>query len=1120
MRPGLAGEPELNPFVRTITSADPSERDRSFFEIASALSAPDLLHACDELDQFRRASANLYDRVRACCFLYAAHRYLLPEAEGVGQTGHIPFEGFEHLLARQFEEALADFRATIIEQGPSATVFSAMAAAYHQLTFQILADQVRRSVRATRGNQWMFRVAHPDDHTVRIRPELLRRPAGFPLFPILTERTPVRLDLSHSGWSDIFFLGMDYPEGARVLNMSVDLGVHGRDDGVSSPIETYFRVIPEPLIRLCSVDLRATKDVTDLRDLFNFGNDYLSLLKAGVIASGVIPPSLESGELRLADLLSRVAGPGMGFELVTNVHEIPKGSRLAVSTNLLASIIAILMRATGQADALEGGLTEQERRLAASRAILGEWLGGSGGGWQDSGGIWPGLKLIEGALAEEGDPEFGISKGRLLPRHRTLGDGDLHPEICDRLARSLVLIHGGLAQNVGPILEMVTERYLLRQQPAWQARLDMRDIFDTIVQSLQTGDVHALARCTTANWEGPLKTIIPWVTNAFTETIIGRARGRLGEDFWGFLMLGGMSGGGMAMLVAPGRQAAFRSEVLEIMREAKEELQASLPFAIDPLVYNFEINNEGTSARLLADAQALMPARYYGVYLPQLARESPDALTPVRRSELNHFTSTRSPVDGSFNLLQTVVSGLFRGEGTASASDRARWQQEMLHIRAENGFDEVQHEQIRADLKSGRIGLARNRLPMESSIEDVAAGDVTHLEACAGHAARGEAALRDGRVAIVSLAGGVGTRWTHGAGVVKAINPFIEMSGRHRSFLEIHIAKTRRASQNWGREVPHVVTTSYLTHQAISDCLERERAFGWNGPLYLSPGQSIAQRLIPMVRDLVFLWEETPQAALDEQKQKVRDAVRAALMDWAREKSEGSDYVDNLPPQCFSPPGHWYEVPNMLRNGTLARLLREHPNLDTLVLHNIDTLGATLDPTVLGWHLDSGSMLTYEVVPRRVEDRGGGLASVNGRLRMLEGLAQPRDDVELKLSYYNSATCWISIDPLLKLFGLTRADMDGSGQRITEAVREAAKRLPTYVTIKDVKYRWGHGQEDVYPVTQFEKLWGDMTSLPDVSCGYLVVPRRRGQQLKDPDELDAWAQDGSKDYVAAQCDFA
>ena len=80
----------------------------------------------------------------------------------------------------------------------------------------------------------------------------------------------------------------------------------------------------------------------------------------------------------------------------------------------------------------------------------------------------------------------------------------------------------------------------------WQARLSMRGIFDAIRESLRTGDLKRLAKNTTANWEGPLKTIIPWVTNRFTETIIERGRRALGQDFWGFLMLGGMSGGGGA----------------------------------------------------------------------------------------------------------------------------------------------------------------------------------------------------------------------------------------------------------------------------------------------------------------------------------------------------------------------------------------------------------------------------------------------------------------------------------------------------------------------------------------------------------------------------------------------
>ncbi len=147
-----------------------------------------------------------------------------------------------------------------------------------------------------------------------------------------------------------------------MLNISVDLGVHNRDNATSPPIETYTRVIGEPILRLTSVDLEATKDIYDLEDLFNFGNDYLGLLKAGVIASGLIPPSFEGTGQSLRKILSQVVGQRMGIELVAKVNNIPKGSRLAVSTNLLASIIALLMRATGQTARLTGPLDEDARR--------------------------------------------------------------------------------------------------------------------------------------------------------------------------------------------------------------------------------------------------------------------------------------------------------------------------------------------------------------------------------------------------------------------------------------------------------------------------------------------------------------------------------------------------------------------------------------------------------------------------------------------------------------------------------------------------------------------------------------------------------------------------------------
>jgi hypothetical protein len=259
-----------------------------------------------------------------------------------------------------------------------------------------------------------------------------------------------------------------------------------------------------------------------------------------------------------------------------------------------------------------------------------------------------------------------------------------------------------------------------------------------------------------------------------------------------------------------------------------------------------------------------------------------------------------------------------------------------------------------------------------------------------------------------------------------------------------------------------------------------------------------------------------PQQRLDEQQQKVRDSLRAALIHWAHSAGECADYTDNLPGQCLHPVGHWFEVPNLLRNGVLAQLLRERPRLRHLMLHNIDTLGADADPAMFGLHLAQDACLTFEVITRRLEDRGGGLARVNGQVRLVEGLAMPCEEDEFQLRFYNSNTCWINIDRLLGVFELGRADLE-SADKVAAAVRNVAARMPTYITIKEVKKRWGHGQEDVFPVSQFEKLWVDMTALPEVSTRFAVVPRLRGQQLKDQAQLDGWLRDGSAAHVSGLC---
>ena len=1096
--------------VLTITSDDERLRHRALVDYCRTATGEALVAACAELDEFRRGSDNLYHRVRALFFLAALYRYHLPPKLN-GAAALVPFTGYVHLLQRRFDEAIDVFLAESRREGISDALASALAVAYYRLGFQTLADQVRRSVRSVRGNQWMFRTGHPADHALRIDPRLIERAAGSPP-PILVERTPVRMDLSHSGWSDIFFLGMDFPEGARVLNVSVDLAMHGRDPEPLPPIEVALRVIDVPVLRLVSVDLKAMAEITTIAEVFEFAKDYLGLLKAGIIAAGLVPAGLEGSGLPLTDLLRQVVGPGRGLEIVSHVREIPKGSRLAVSTNLLAAIIAVCMRATGQVHSLTGSLDERERQTVAARAILGEWLGGSGGGWQDSGGVWPGIKMIEGCAATPDDPEWGISRGRLLPRHTIIGPAEVSPATRALLHESFVLVHGGMAQNVGPILEMVTEKYLLREPREWVARQEAMQIIRRIDGLLRQGDLRGVAAATLANFCGPIRTIIPWASNHYTETLIERVRAHFEKDFWGFLMLGGMSGGGMGFIVAPQRKREAQEAIAAIMQTTKQELQSALPFAMEPAVYDFAINDAGTVATLLTGNDAFMPAAYYAELVPAWLRSDAARHSAAIRDEINRFAAqcrNNPRLAGAADLL---FAKMFPPQAT-SQDDGATLQR----LLTENGFDVELHEQIRADLRTGRIGLAQNRLSINTVIEDVRDDDVVFSDgADAACRALGAAALARGEVAVVTLAAGAGSRWTQGAGVVKALHPFHCFAGRYRNFLAVHLAKSRATAAASGALLPHVFTTSYLTHDPIAAALQRHANYAYPGPVLLSRGRAVGLRVIPMPRDLRFAWEETPQQLLDAQAQKALTSLRAALIDWAQQAGPGSDYTDNLPHQCLHPVGHWFEIPNLLRNGTLARLLERQPRLKHLMLHNIDTLGANVDPGMLGLHLRSGAELTFEVLRRRVEDRGGGLARVDGRVRLVESLAMPREEDEFRLTYYNSMTTWIDIDQLLERFALRRSDLNDE-LNVTAAIRRLGRRMPTYITLKDVKKRWGYGQEDVFPVAQFEKLWSDMTVLPDARCQFVVVPRMRGQQLKEQAQLDSWLRDGSADYVETLC---
>ena len=414
-------------------------------------------------------------------------------------------------------------------------------------------------------------------------------------------------------------------------------------------------------------------------------------------------------------------------------------------------------------------------------------------------------------------------------------------------------------------------------------------------------------------------------------------------------MCGGMSGGGMGFMFDPSAKEEALTVLESIMSQTKRELEYSLPFAMDPVVFDYSVNDHGTVAELCRCED-----------LNNNVNDNNDEKTKMYES------STHQTLDELLNAI---------------------------------GFDSNVQEQVRSDLRLGNIGLANNRLPHESEVSNIIPSDVIIIEDGSHSKAalkRGLEALQTGSVGSVTLAAGVGSRWTQGAGVVKALNPFCCVGGKHRCFLDVHLAKNRKLAAEVGIPIPHAITTSWMTDEAISTYVD---SLGDINEVFLSRGKSIGIRIIPMARDLKFLWEEQTHQLLDEQSEKVRESVRFALLRWAESIGEGSDYIDNnSPAQSLIPVGHWYELPNLILNGTLSRMIRFRPQLKTLMLHNIDTIGADIDPKVLGTFLETGSTLAFELVPRCIEDVGGGLFRVDGVPRLVEGLALPKEEDELKSS--------------------------------------------------------------------------------------------------------------------------
>ncbi|HEY4013481.1 MAG TPA: UTP--glucose-1-phosphate uridylyltransferase [Polyangiaceae bacterium] len=301
-------------------------------------------------------------------------------------------------------------------------------------------------------------------------------------------------------------------------------------------------------------------------------------------------------------------------------------------------------------------------------------------------------------------------------------------------------------------------------------------------------------------------------------------------------------------------------------------------------------------------------------------------------------------------------------------------------------------------------------------------------------ATTGNAAVHGHQVALCVMAGGMATRM---GGVVKALVPVLG----DRTFLDLRLAENAASSAIAGAPPPLWLMTSEATDAPIRAALA-ERSAGANVATFT---QDIGLRLTR--EGLLFRGE------------------------------------DGLPSTYAT--GHG-DLPDALRrSGLLARFIEGGGKY--VVIANLDNLGATIDPFLLGAFIEREAELMVEVTPKIAGDRGGipvwadaldRQGRTTRRLQVLEEFRLPAGFDATAVRVFNTNTFIVRADALAR---------------------------------SDVRWSWFEVEKNVGDrvAVQFERLLQELTAA--LPAAYARVPREGAESrflpVKDYDELAVRRQD-------------
>ena len=206
--------------------------------------------------------------------------------------------------------------------------------------------------------------------------------------------------------------------------------------------------------------------------------------------------------------------------------------------------------------------------------------------------------------------------------------------------------------------------------------------------------------------------------------------------------------------------------------------------------------------------------------------------------------------------------------------------------------------------------------------------------------ATGAAALRAGRVAAFTVAGGQGTRLGYdGPKGTFAVTPL-----KGKSLFQVFAEKIMAAGLRYGRPLHWFIMTSHANHAATEAFFAAQRHFG------LDPGR-------------VHLFRQGRMPAVD---------------------FSGKILLETTGSLALSPDGHGGSLRALHRSGALDLMKAE--GIDTISFFQVDNpLVRSVDAAFIGFHLQAGSEMSNKMVPKAYpEEKVGHFCIQQGKVIVVE----------------------------------------------------------------------------------------------------------------------------------------